>query len=169
MSGIETAKFPPGAIIFKEGDKADSVYLLLNGMVEISKKSGDKKIILAILKKDSVFGEMALIDKKPRSATVTAMVPISCLKANEMAFNAAMSQSDVLIKELMSGLVTLIREKNESHKAAMSDVDNDLAIKIKNKNDKFRNDVMTNKAIQEKLKTLDPFVTGVFNSLIRGL
>ena len=63
----------PGEILFSDGDPPDSVYLIKEGEIEISKGEGTKKRVLAILKEGDFLGEMAVIDGKPRSATAMAI------------------------------------------------------------------------------------------------
>lgn len=65
--------FEAGAIIFSEGEPGNEMYLIKSGRVKVirSEKTGTK--VLSILGAGSLFGEMALIEAKPRSATVVAM------------------------------------------------------------------------------------------------
>lgn len=65
--------YEPGEIIFREGDVGDSLYIVHSGQVDVlrSGPSGDNKVIAAISPGD-FFGEMSLIDKDYRSATVAA-------------------------------------------------------------------------------------------------
>ena len=64
--------FQDGQIIFEEGSNGDWIYVVEEGKVEISKNVGGQKIVVETLKEDDVFGEIAYIDKTPRSATATA-------------------------------------------------------------------------------------------------
>lgn len=64
--------FQDGQVIFEEGSNGDWIYVVDEGVVEISKKVGDQRIVVEILGEGDVFGEMAYIDKEPRSATATA-------------------------------------------------------------------------------------------------
>ena len=67
--------FPEDTVIFEQGDAGNKMYLILEGVVEIWKSDGReiKGSRLARLKSGEVFGEMALFDKEPRSAsTVTS-------------------------------------------------------------------------------------------------
>lgn len=59
-------------VIFEEGSNGDWFYVVDDGEVEISKKVNGQKIIVEILKEGDVFGEIAYIDKQPRSATARA-------------------------------------------------------------------------------------------------
>jgi CRP-like cAMP-binding protein len=70
ISSYET--FRDGQVIFEEGSNGDWIYVVEEGEIEISKKIGGQKIVIEILKEGDVFGEMAYIDKSPRSATAAA-------------------------------------------------------------------------------------------------
>lgn len=67
-------KFNPQEIVFEEGDISDSLFLVLEGEVEVSKKIGEGNNYVLITSVDSngYFGELGIIDKKPRSARVIA-------------------------------------------------------------------------------------------------
>ena len=73
MSKVESYEtFHDGQIIFEDGSNSDGIYLVKQGEVEISKNVGDQKIVIEIIREGDIFGEMALIDKSPRSATAAA-------------------------------------------------------------------------------------------------
>jgi len=63
-------KFSRGDIIFHEGDQGEEMFIIHSGKVKISKRVGDVQKTLAILDKGEFFGEMAILNNKPRSATV---------------------------------------------------------------------------------------------------
>jgi CRP/FNR family cyclic AMP-dependent transcriptional regulator len=65
-------KFQDGQVIFEEGSNGDWIYVVDEGEVEISKKVGGRRMVIETLNEGDVFGEMAYIDKEPRSATATA-------------------------------------------------------------------------------------------------
>ena len=69
---------PTDTIIFKQGDVGDKMYLIVRGIIEIWRSEGHdiKGIRLARLRQGEIFGEMALFDKEPRSATaITSLAP----------------------------------------------------------------------------------------------
>ncbi|MHB9099381.1 MAG: cyclic nucleotide-binding domain-containing protein, partial [Syntrophales bacterium] len=70
IAAYETYK--DGHIIFQEGSNGDWIYVVEEGEVEISKNVGDQRLVIEILRAGNIFGEMAYIDKEPRSATATA-------------------------------------------------------------------------------------------------
>jgi signal transduction histidine kinase len=73
---VDVLKFKPGEIVFQEGDPGDSLYLVGEGSVKISKEGlGGREEVLGYIQTGSFFGEMALLDGKPRSAMATAAEP----------------------------------------------------------------------------------------------
>jgi signal transduction histidine kinase len=64
--------FAPQTAIFKEGDPGDGVYFVKDGLVEISSVVGDGRRVLSQLGPGEIFGEMAVIEHRPRSATAIA-------------------------------------------------------------------------------------------------
>lgn len=169
MSGIETANFPAGAVVFKEGDQPDGVYFIMNGGVEVSRNEAGVKIQLAQLGADAVFGEMALIDSQPRSATVMTIAATECMKGTTENFASLLSSLDPAVKGVMQQIVSVIREKNKTKKGQQAPNDVAMANAFKEKGEALRAQIMQNAPLIEKIKSLDPFLNGVFNSLLRLL
>ncbi|MBI4872428.1 MAG: cyclic nucleotide-binding domain-containing protein [Candidatus Riflebacteria bacterium] len=61
--------YEDGAVLFREGDHGDSMYIIQDGSVELTASVGGSTTTLGVLGKGSFFGEMALFDDQPRSAT----------------------------------------------------------------------------------------------------
>ena len=79
------------AVVFKEDDPAEAFYLIRNGMVKISKKSGDKDVVLSYLVAGNFFGEAALFSDADRTATVTTIFPSNLIKLTKNDFKAFLS------------------------------------------------------------------------------
>ena len=79
------------AVVFREGDPADAFYLIRNGMVKISKKSGEKEVILSYLVAGNFFGEAALFSDSNRSATVTTIFPSDLIRLSKRDFDTFLS------------------------------------------------------------------------------
>ncbi len=75
---VEEINFAKNATIFKEGDCADCLFLLIKGRVKIT-KGADQDNIVGVLKEGDAFGELALFDEQPRSATITAIEEVTAL------------------------------------------------------------------------------------------
>jgi CRP-like cAMP-binding protein/thioredoxin reductase/Fe-S-cluster-containing hydrogenase component 2 len=78
--------------VFREGDPSDAFYLIRNGMVKISKKSGDKEVVLSYLVAGNFFGETALFSERERTATVTTIFPSDLIKLSRRDFNEFLGQ-----------------------------------------------------------------------------
>ena len=75
------------AVVFKQGDPANTFYLIRNGMVKIAKKSGDKEVVLSYLVAGNFFGEAALFSDANRTATVTTIFPSDLIKLSKHDFD----------------------------------------------------------------------------------
>ena len=81
-------KYKKGETIVKEGEQAVAFFVVSKGKVEVTKGSGAKKQKLAVLGPGSVFGETALLDGGPRTATVLAIDDSECLVLSRWDFVA---------------------------------------------------------------------------------
>ncbi|MCD6035158.1 MAG: two-component system response regulator [Rickettsiales bacterium] len=162
MASIETKQFKAGDVIFKEGDKADCIYFMLSGKVSITRNQGGKTVTLATLEKDAVFGEMALIDNKPRSANVIALEDSECLKATESNFTGVLSKSNAAIKTALKELSTIIREKNVLSGG-------DLPPGLQQKISIFKKNSQGNIALEKSLREAEPLISNVYSSLFSYL
>jgi len=104
---VNEVSFNKGDIIFSEGEKGDIVYLIKSGEVKIFKMSENTQHVLAIIGEGNFFGEMAVIEKKPRSATVEAYTDVKLIKFNKEAFVLNITQNpfvEYIINELINRL-----------------------------------------------------------------
>ncbi len=103
--------FRPGHIIFKEGDFGDGVYVVNEGSVEISALiDGQDRRVLSHLGPGTFFGEMAVVDHGPRSATATAKVEtvVTFISRDEMF--RVLGESPKLLISLMQEFSQRMRE-----------------------------------------------------------
>ncbi|MBU4445814.1 MAG: cyclic nucleotide-binding domain-containing protein [Candidatus Marinimicrobia bacterium] len=75
---MKEMRYNPGEIIIKEGTFGDSAFILKQGSVEVRKKTNVEDLLLATLEAPEIFGEMGLIEDKPRSATMTCLSKMKC-------------------------------------------------------------------------------------------
>lgn len=86
-----------GEFLFVEGDKGDFMGFVVSGVLEVLKKSATgENIIIARLTKGSSIGEMALIDKSPRSATVVSRQPTTMVTLTSKGFDRLSEKSPLL-------------------------------------------------------------------------
>lgn len=110
-SQMTPCSFSPGTDIVREGDQGDGLYIIQAGMVKVSKKSasGQGEAALALLKAGDFFGEMALLDDQPRSATVSALGPTQCLFLSRTSFVAVLEQHPQIAVAMLPVLTQRIR------------------------------------------------------------
>ncbi len=81
-----------GEVIVREGDDADCFYLILAGKAKvILKNENEREFIISFLKSGEFFGEMAMLDQQPRSATVVAVMPCELLLVGKADFEQFLS------------------------------------------------------------------------------
>lgn len=104
-----------GDVIFVEGAVADRFYIVIEGRVEVWKNFYDPKPdLLAVHGAGHFFGEMALIDELPRSATVVAKESTRLLYLYRDEFRRLISERSSIALSVMTGISFMIRNSNES-------------------------------------------------------
>jgi len=103
------ARFPEktyakGDVIVREGDVADCAFLIRSGRVEASRKVKGKKKVLRKMGVGELFGESAIFDKKPRTATVVALEATRVAVFSKSSLAEEMGRADVLALALTSVL-----------------------------------------------------------------
>lgn len=86
----------PGEVLFKEGDTGEEMYFIRNGKIKISVGEEDQEKVLAILKEGEFFGEMAVIDGSPRSATATALEETDLLTIDKESFVSKINENPLV-------------------------------------------------------------------------
>ena len=98
-----SAVFQPGQVIFREGDTSQEAYRILRGRVEISIVADGKPVILAQLGEGDIFGEMAMVDERPRSASAQSLEVTECEVLTPENFSElVLSRPEVLIPYMAS-------------------------------------------------------------------
>jgi CRP-like cAMP-binding protein len=110
--GNDTSEFKEGEIIFNQGDPGDSLYSIIEGTVDIIANGK----VVSTLEQQSIFGEMSLIDKSPRSATAIAKTDCKINKIDEKRFIFLVQQAPYFAFDILSVLANRIRELNEKIK-----------------------------------------------------
>jgi CRP/FNR family transcriptional regulator, cyclic AMP receptor protein len=109
-------KFSRDHVVFFEGSRSDSLYVIVSGSVKIYRKAQDgREKILCVLGSGEFFGEFSLIDGQPRSASVATLQPTEMLSIDHLDFRRfIMSSPDVLWKvlEAMCERLRIVNDEN---------------------------------------------------------
>jgi CRP/FNR family cyclic AMP-dependent transcriptional regulator len=99
--------------VFGEGEIGAEMFIIQTGKVRISKKSKDTEKTLVILEDGDFFGEMAVIDHGPRSATATAVEETKCIVLNEELFEQQMQNNARIVKKILKNMSARLRDANK--------------------------------------------------------
>lgn len=107
-----------GEVLFREGEVGDEMYLIKSGKIKIVQKIGDEMKVLAVLSEGDFFGEMALIDGSPRSATAIAEGDTELITFDKVAFRKKIGE-EPLIEYIITELSKRLRRADEQIKFLM--------------------------------------------------
>ena len=106
--------FPKGTILFEDGDtKGKEMYVVYRGKVKISKKVGTQETILAHLGQGEFFGEMAILNNKPRSATAEVMEDSKLLVIDPKTFESMIKGNVEVAFRMIKKLADRIEETDK--------------------------------------------------------
>lgn len=102
--------FKAGEMVIEEGDEGSWAYVILSGKVKIYKNTGLGEITLAYMDNGQVFGEMALIEDRPRSASVKAETSLKLRVINREQFNELLIENPSRLIPIMKSLFERLRQ-----------------------------------------------------------
>jgi len=88
------------SLFFIEGEPGDEMFIIQKGSVKITKVVGDNEVLLAVLKAGDIFGEMALLENKPRGATAVAYDECEVMMINRTNFEHMIKTQPQLITKV---------------------------------------------------------------------
>ena len=109
-SNVPVWYLKPGETIFKEGEPAKELYVIQKGQVEI--QLGNR--LIDTLEANDIFGEMALIDSAPRSATAIAKTDVAIVPIPKKDFLALVTKAPTFALDIMSMLARRLRAANKA-------------------------------------------------------
>ena len=95
-----TRTYPKGCMIFSESQRGADMFIIQEGQVAISKVVNGNEVMLAVLKKGDMFGEMALLEDKPRSASAIAHEDCKLMVVNRQNFDQMVGSQPQLVTRL---------------------------------------------------------------------
>ncbi len=106
---LEREVFAQGHYLFREGDSGERAYLVQTGMVEIVRNVDGKEKIIGTITQGGIFGEMALIDDKPRMASARAAEATTVIVVSGTQFKQKLAKTDPFIRGLLNILANTVR------------------------------------------------------------
>ena len=106
---LEEITVPPGRILCEQGTIGREFFLIVSG--EASVRRNGRKI--ATLGPGQYFGELALLDRRPRSATVASETDMNLLVLGQRQFNGVLDSVPALSRKMLAAMATRLREADE--------------------------------------------------------
>lgn len=109
----DSKRIPKDTYLFRDGDSPDYMYIVKSGQLAITKTKGSAEIVLAEIKAGAMVGEMAIFDKKPRSANVKALKDSEVIALPYETLNQQLEVLPVWVKAIMRTMNENLREANK--------------------------------------------------------
>jgi CRP-like cAMP-binding protein len=105
--------FAPGTVLFQEGQAGDFMYVIQEGEVEIRRRVSDIERAIAVLAPGEFFGEMAILNARPRSATAVVREPSTLLVIDGLTFEAMLRARPEIALRIIRSLATRLESANQ--------------------------------------------------------
>jgi len=117
--------YEDGEVLFEEGDAADAAFVIMEGEVEILADTGKGKVVVGKLGKDQLFGELALFNNAPRSATLRAKGRLQALRIADEKFIKLVTENPGVALEVMRQLSDKLARSHKQVEALQSELHRD--------------------------------------------
>ncbi len=109
-----TKDFATGKTLFSQGDNGDFIYIIINGVVDITKETNGKKEHVARVSSGDIIGEIAVLSHEPRCASAVASAPTRVIMIDDRALHLALVNNDLpILKPLTSQLILRFKEAEQ--------------------------------------------------------
>jgi CRP-like cAMP-binding protein len=105
--------FKAGTVLFHEGQPGDHMYVITHGEVEIRRNVGETERVLAVLPAGEFFGEMAILNARPRSATAVVRVDSRLLVIAGNTFEAMLRARPEIAMRIIKALASRLENANQ--------------------------------------------------------
>lgn len=105
---MQVRSIEPGAWVFRESEPGDAWYVVHSGEVEVLKNAGEGTRVVARLGPRACFGEMAILDGSPRSASVRAVGPVSAFRVPRVEFDELLAKGTLAAYKLIHQIALVL-------------------------------------------------------------
>lgn len=120
--------YESGAVVFRQGDAGDAMYIIQSGAVEVSEAHEGREMVVSVLGKGDFFGEMALFHAERRTATVTAARPTRLLALTRATLMEKMRHDPGVALHFIKRLIMRIQNARQKLRNLVADDDEILAV-----------------------------------------
>ena len=114
-STMSTTRLQRGEVLFREGQRGDRLYVIVNGKIKLGRSSTDgRENLMAILGPGEMFGELSLFDPGPRTATATAVADTELIGMGNESLHEYLKDRPAVSLALLGALARRLRRTNDS-------------------------------------------------------
>lgn len=122
MAHLPEEVWPAGRVIFEDNAPGDTLYIVTSGLVQVSKTLASGQVhVLGELKAGEFFGEMALLEDKPRSARVTTLTMTHLLAVSRATFNTLIERHPAVAINILRAVSARLRARTIEQEALLRD------------------------------------------------
>lgn len=115
--------YADGEVVVRQGDEGDSLFVVQDGQLEVVREDGGKETLLRVVGKDEIVGEMAIFERRVRSATVRARGEARVLTLDKKNFLRRVGEDPSLAFRILETQSRRIRDLTEQLSAIRRVVD----------------------------------------------
>jgi signal transduction histidine kinase len=165
--------YPPDATVVREEDAGQSLFIIVEGEVEVTKQiEGQAERVLQHHGPGDFFGEMALIETLPRTATVRTVTSTTLLELGKTHFDVVLSQQPAMALGVMRTLTHRLRQADQRAIAELSQKNEELARVNREltQQEQYRSEFLTTVAheLRTPLTSANGYLTLVLNGSMNG-
>src|SRR4051812_38344776 len=116
--------YASGATVFEEGEDGDCMHVLRSGAVKVVRPSHDDGVVLDVLGPGKVFGELAVLNSSPRTATLVAVADTTTVVVDKLGFDHVLDRHPAAVREMLGTVarsLTFAKEELTRHNRALED------------------------------------------------
>ena len=107
---VEEVEYQQGEVIFRQGDEGSSLFVIEDGAVEISYGEGKARVVLTSLFAGQYFGELSLLTRFPRNATVEASTEMELLVLGQREFSGLLDEVPGMAHKVLASMAERLYE-----------------------------------------------------------
>jgi CRP/FNR family transcriptional regulator, cyclic AMP receptor protein len=119
---MEVRRLTDGEEVFHEGDPGDAWYVIFEGQARVLKEADTGAWEIRVMERGTCFGEMAILDREARSATVLAMGPLTAFRFRRQRFEQLLDQGSLGAYKLVLGMARMLSQRHRQLTQQLSEL-----------------------------------------------
>jgi CRP-like cAMP-binding protein len=119
----ERIAFESGQVLFRQGDAGDAAYIIIEGEAEVLVNGASGPIQVAVLGRNEIVGEIAILCDVPRTATIRALQRLVCLRISKDLFLRLINEFPQIAVAVVRELASRVEAGNQKLRTALAEIE----------------------------------------------